>query len=192
MTDVNHENERATGAGAIRALRAPEEIASDVTGIAAKLRGLAAGRVPVFVGILKGSFVFMSDLVRAYGEPLEMDFLTVKRFDPAMKDPSAVKVLSDLSANVNGRLVIVVEGIRTHGTKIEYVDRFLRLHNPQEILYCALVRQGGAEGGRIPLHAYGFDIGGAYVVGYGLDVEERYRNRPGIGMIEAGATAGGS
>ena len=110
--------------------------------------------------------------------------LSVTRFDPTRKEPTSVKVLHDLSSNISGRLVIVVEGIRSAGSKIDYVDRFLRLQSPQVILHCALVQQKSSVGGPIPLHTRGFEIGDEFVVGYGLDLDERYRNLPYVAVLE--------
>lgn len=169
----------------IRTLRTAEQIKGDVDRMAAELRDLAGERVPVFIGLLKGSFVLLADLIRAYDAPHEIDFLSLTRYDPLQRDHTAVKVLHDLKANISGRLVIVVEGIRTAGTKIEYVDQFLLLHHPQAILHCALVQQKGAIGGPIALHSRGFEIGNEFVVGYGLDLDERYRNLPFVGALES-------
>jgi hypoxanthine phosphoribosyltransferase len=176
---------RVVGGREFLVVRSQEEIAADVERISGEIRRLARGRVPVFIAMLKGSFVFLADLIRAYGEPHEIDFLSVTRYDPARKDPGSVRVLHDLSSNISGRLVVVVEAIRTRGLKIEYVDRFLRLSGPDEILYAACARQSGAEQGPIPLHSWGFEIDDDdYVIGYGLDLDERFRNLPFIGVIE--------
>lgn len=174
-----------------RLLRSEDRIGRDVDTIAAAIRKAAAGRVPVFIGLLKGSFVFLADLIRAYGAPHEIEFLSVTRYDPTRKDPSSVRVLHDLTTNIGGRFVVLVEGIRSRGTKIVYVDRFLRLHNPQEIYYCALVAQQGAAASEVPLHSWGFEIDPEeYVLGYGLDVGERYRNLPFIAVSGEGFATG--
>jgi len=174
-------------------LRSEEEIAQDIERIAGDLRRLADGRVPVFIALLKGGFLLLADVVRAFGEPHEIDFLSVTRHDPSIKDPSAVRVLSDLAANIDGRLVVIVEGIRSGGTKVEYVDDFLRLHGAGEILHCAMVRQKGSAKGAIPLDTWGFETDDdEYVVGYGLDLDERYRNLPFIGVIESDTGADGT
>lgn len=183
MNDSGEET-RMVGERTFHLLRSQDRIAADVDRIGGDLRKLAQGRVPVFVGLMKGSFVFLADLVRAYAESHEIDFLSVTRFDRIRKDPASVRVLNDLSANISGRLVVVVEAIRTRGNKIEYVDQFLRLRGPEEILYAACLRQKGAAEGPIPLHSWGFEIDdNDYVVGYGLDLDERYRNLPFIGKL---------
>jgi hypoxanthine phosphoribosyltransferase len=172
------------GGESFRILRTAEEIARDVERIGSQLLGIASGRPPVFIGILKGSFVFLADLVRAFDAEHEIEFLSLTRYDLGIKDPSSVRVLHDLSTNIGGRLVVVIEGIRSsNGTKIEYIDRFLRLHEPERIVYGALVRQKGSVKGPIPLDTWGFEINDdEYVVGFGLDLDERYRNLPFIGI----------
>ena len=174
-----------------RVVRSREAIAADVDRIGGDLRRHAGGRAPVFIAMLKGSFMFLADLIRAYGEPHEIDLLSVTRYDPARKDPGSVRVLHDLSSNISGRLVVVVEAIRTRGRKIEYIDQFLRLRGPEEILYAACARQKGSADGPIPLHSWGFEIDDDdYVVGYGLDLDEHYRNLPFIGVLEDGHETG--
>jgi len=167
-----------------RVLRTRDEIAADVRRMALELRGRAGDRVPVFIGLLKGSFVLLADLIRAYDGPHEIDFMTLTRFDPALKDSTTVRVLHDLSLGVKDRLVIVVEGIHTSRTKTEYVDLFLRLHGPEEILHCALIQQKASAGGAVSLDSRGFFVDDEYVVGYGLDQDERYRHLPFVGVIE--------
>ncbi len=181
---------RIVGGTRIRIVRTAEEIRGDVERIASSLRGALGGEAPIFIGILKGCFILLADLVRAYEAEHEIEFLSLTRIKSSRKDSTSVRVLHDLGSDIRGRQVIVVEGIRTRGTKIEYVDRFLRLHEPAGIRYAALARQRGAAEGPIPLDALGFEIGDHYVVGYGLDLEEQYRDLPFIGMIEGAAAAG--
>jgi hypoxanthine phosphoribosyltransferase len=132
--------------------------------------------------MLHGGFIFLSDLIRAFGAPHEIDFLKMSRYDPGRKDPTEVKVLQDLRSPVRGRVVIVVEAIRARGTKIEYLDRFLRLHGPDQVEYCALVlpEDGNLS---VPVHEVGFRIQREFVVGYGLDWRERLRGLPGICVL---------
>jgi hypoxanthine phosphoribosyltransferase len=146
------------------------------------LRGRLRGECPVFVGLLHAGFVLLSDLVRAYGEPHEIDFLKVSRYDATHREATAVRVLQDLRGEVRDRSVVVVEAIRAHGTKIEYVERFLRLHGPRRIEYCALVVPERANRS-VPVHEAGFAIGAEYVIGYGLDYQERYRHLDCIAEI---------
>ena len=135
-------------------------------------------KTPILVAILRGGFIFQCDLARSSEIPLEVDFLSVSRFNPEEKGATAVKVLHDLRSDVKGREVIVIEGIRTRSTKIEYVNRFLKMHEPASIRYAALVCQSAGGNHKIPLKYKGFDIEDEFVIGCGLDYEERYRNLP--------------
>jgi hypoxanthine phosphoribosyltransferase len=182
---------RQVGEARFRVLRTREQIAEDTLRIARDLKAIAGERTPVFIGLLKGCLVLLADLIRAYDGAHEIDFLSVTRYNPKQKDPHSVRVLHDLATNIDGRLVIVVEGIRSRGTKVEYVDRFLRIHGADRIHYCAMVRQKGSLRGPVPLDAWGFEIeDDQYVVGYGLDLDEVYRNLPFIGVMEESTATG--
>lgn len=174
---------RLSGTG-LRVILTEDGVQTRVREIAASLRERIGDGNPVFIGLLNGGFVFLADLVRAFDAPHEIDFLKVSRYDPRQRDPSAVRVVHDLRANIQGRNVVVVEGIRAKGTKIQYVDRFLRLHQPARIEYCAMVQPAGAHL-EVPLHQAGVSIDNEYVVGYGLDWDEHHRNLPFIGALEA-------
>lgn len=137
-----------------------------------------AGKSPILVAILRGGFVFQCDLARLTGLPVEVDFLSVSRFDPQAKGRTAVKVLHDLRSEIRGRDVIVIEGIRTGSTKMEYVQTFLKLREPASISFGALVCHANGRNHSVPLQYKGFDIGEEFVIGCGLDYEERYRNIP--------------
>lgn len=166
-----------------RVLFPPEAIQARVEEIGLSLRHRHGDRCPVFIGMLHGGFVFLSDLIRAFGAPHEIDFLKMSRYDHDGRDQTNVKVVQDLRSPVRGRVVIVVEAIRARGTKIEYLERFLRLHGPESVEYCALVlpEVGNLS---VPVHEAGFRIGREFVVGCGLDWQERYRGLPGICVLD--------
>jgi hypoxanthine phosphoribosyltransferase len=166
-----------------RVLFTAEQVQQRVGEIGRSLRARIGGECPVFIALLHGGFVFLSDLIRAFDAPHEVDFLKVSRYDPKQKDPTAIRVMHDLRSNIRDRTVVVVEGIRAKGTKIEYVDRFLRLHQPRRIEYCAMIRPSGANT-VVPVHETGFPIGEEFVVGYGLDYREQYRNLAFISALE--------
>lgn len=175
--------EITVGTEKIRVLFGPEEIQTRVQDIGAALHQRLGRACPIFIGLLHGGFVFLSDLVRSFDADHEVDFLKVSRYDPRQKDPTAVRIMHDLRSNIRDRHVVVVEGIRARGTKIEYVERFLQLHRPKQIEYVAMVRPSGA-GAAVPVHETGFTIGSEFVVGYGLDYHERHRNLNLIGVLE--------
>ncbi|MCK4304654.1 MAG: hypoxanthine phosphoribosyltransferase [Candidatus Eisenbacteria sp.] len=155
-----------------------EDVRQRVSILGQQLAADYRDKIPVLVAILRGGFVFQCDLARAARIPQEIDFLSVSRFNPEEKGRTAVKVLYDLRSDIRGRHVIVVEGIRTGSTKMEYVRTFLELHEPATIQFAALVRHADTNDERIPLQYKGFDIGEKFVVGCGLDYQERYRNLP--------------
>ena len=159
-----------------------QQVRERVAVMGADLKARLGDAVPVFVGLLNGGVVFLSDLVRAYGGDHQVDFLKVSRYDPTLRDPTALRVVHDLQSDIRGRAVVLVEGVRARGTKIQYVDRFIRLHEPQSIEYYALIEPVDAQRS-VPLDQAGFQIGKEFVVGYGLDFEEHYRNLPFIGAL---------
>lgn len=177
---------RIGGADA-RVLVTEGEIRERVGAIGDSLRARLGKERPIFIGLLNGGFVFLADLIRSFGAPHEIDFLRVSRYDPRRKDPTAVRVVHDLRSHIRERTVVVVEGIRARGTKIEYIDRFLQLHRPARIEYVAMVRPAGGNAA-VPMSEAGFSIGGEFVLGYGLDQGEQYRHLPFLCALENGAT----
>jgi hypoxanthine phosphoribosyltransferase len=137
-------------------------------------------RIPVLVAILRGGFIFQCDLARTISVPQEFDFLSISRFNTQERGRTAVKVLHDLRSDVRGRDVIVIEGIRTDSTKIEYVQTFLQLREPASLRFAALVCHAAARNHPVPVQYKAFEIGDEFVIGCGLDYQERYRNLPVI------------
>ena len=175
-------DELRLGTTNVRVLVTEQQVRERVNDMGARLRDRFPGDVPIFIGLLTGGVVFLSDLVRAYGGEHQVDFLKVSRYDPTRKDPTALRVVHDLGTDIRGRVVVLVEGARARGTKIQYVDRFLRLHEPKSIEYYALIEPEDAQRS-VPLNDAGFRIDKEFVVGYGLDFEEHYRNLPFIGAL---------
>ncbi len=166
-----------------RMLFSERQIRDRVADCGASLHRRLGSERPVFIGLLHGGFVLLSDLIRAFDAPHEVDFLKLSRYDLREKDPTAVRVMQDLRSGIRDRSVVVVEGIRARGTKIEYVQRFLDLHRPRAVTYCAVIQPEGANL-TVPIHEAGFEIGDEFVVGYGLDYHEQYRNLPFISALD--------
>jgi len=175
--------------GSGRVLLGAAEIEARIAELGREIARDYAGRVPVLVAILRGGFVFQCDLARATDLPQEFDYLSISRFQPGQRERTAVKVLHDLRCDVRGRDLIVVEGIRTDSTKMEYVRTFLQLREPASLAFAALVCQENARNHPVPVQYKGFDIGNDFVIGYGLDYEERYRNLPIIATFVPSGTA---
>src|SRR5215212_5129606 len=137
------------------------------------------GRPPLLVGVLKGAFVFMSDLARAIDLPVEFDFMAVSSYGSATRTSGVVRIVKDLDLDLADRHVLLVEDIIDSGLTLSYLRRNLQSRNPASLEVCALLlREGAADGAS--LKYVGFEIPDDFVIGYGLDVAERYRNLPYI------------
>jgi hypoxanthine phosphoribosyltransferase len=136
------------------------------------------GRAPLLVGVLKGAFVFMSDLARAIDLPVEFDFMAVASYGTATKTSGVVRILKDLDLDLTARHVLVVEDIVDSGLTLSYLRRNLLARNPASLEVCALLVKEGMQRTNPDLAYTGFRIPSEFVVGYGLDVGERYRNLP--------------
>jgi hypoxanthine phosphoribosyltransferase len=139
-----------------------------------------AGRAPLLVGVLKGAFMFMSDLSRAIDLPVEFDFMAVSSYGSATRTSGVVRIIKDLDLDLTGRDVIVVEDIVDSGLTLNYLRRNLMARGPASLEVCALLLREGLQKTDTDLRYIGFTIPPAFVVGYGLDVAERYRNLDAI------------
>lgn len=135
---------------------------------------------PLLVGVLKGAFVFMSDLARAIDLPVEIDLMAVASYGSGTSSSGIVRILMDLAAELAGRHVLVVEDIVDSGMTLAYLRRYLWARQPASVEVCALLVKKGLQGAETDLRYVGFEIPPDFVVGYGLDVAERYRNLPDI------------
>jgi hypoxanthine phosphoribosyltransferase len=139
-----------------------------------------AARPPLLVGVLKGAFVFMSDLSRAIDLPVEFDFMAVSSYGSATRSSGVVRIMKDLDLDLTGRDVLIVEDIVDSGLTLAYLRKNLAARNPATLEVCALLVKEGLQRVELDLKYVGFTIPPTFVVGYGLDVDERYRNLPYI------------
>ena len=137
-----------------------------------------AGRAPLLVGVLKGAFVFMSDLARAIDLPVEFDFMAVASYGSATRTSGVVRIVKDLDLDLTDRHVLVVEDIVDSGLTLAYLRRNLLVRGPASLEVCALLVKEGRVKSEVDLKYVGFEIPPTFVVGYGLDAGERYRNLP--------------
>ena len=135
---------------------------------------------PLLVGVLKGAFMFMSDLARAIDLPVEFDFMAVSSYGAATRSSGVVRILKDLDLDLTGRHVLLVEDIVDSGLTLAYLRRNLMARGPASVEVCALLLKEGLQKTDPDLKYLGFTIPPDFVVGYGLDVGERYRNLPCI------------
>ena len=138
------------------------------------------GEAPVFIGILKGSFIFMADLIRAANIDCEVDFMSVSSYGSSRKGSGIVRLLKDININIRNRHVIIVEDIIDSGLTANYIRKYLELRQPKSIEFVALLNKIEARKVDISIKYSGFELPDTFVVGYGLDYSERYRQLPYI------------
>jgi hypoxanthine phosphoribosyltransferase len=138
------------------------------------------GRAPLLVGVLKGAFVFMSDLARQIDLPLEVDFMAVASYGSSTKTSGIVRIVKDLDLDLVNRHVLIIEDIVDSGLTLRWLRRNLATRNPSSVAVCALLVKTGLQREEPDLKYVGFEIPPDFVVGYGLDVDQRYRNLPAI------------
>lgn len=143
-----------------------------------------AGKDPFFIGVLKGCFVFMADLMRRVDTHCEMDFMAVSSYGNKSVTTGAVKINYDLNTDIEGRHVIVVEDILDSGLTLSYLENYLKGRNPASFSICTLLDKPTRRRADVSANYVGFEIPDAFVVGYGLDYAERYRNLPFIGILK--------
>jgi len=139
-----------------------------------------ADRPPLLVGVLKGAFVFMGDLARAIDLPIEVDFMAVSSYGSATRTSGVVRILKDLDTDLTDRDVLIVEDIIDSGLTLAYLGRTLAARGARSVETCALLVKDGLQRTELDLRYVGFRIPDVFVIGYGLDVDERYRNLHGI------------
>ena len=139
---------------------------------------------PIFVGVLKGSFVFMADLVRCVDTPCTLDFMVVSSYGSGTKTTGAVKINKDLSEDIEGRHVIIVEDILDSGVTLNYLSKYLMNRGPASLRIVTLLAKPSRRKAEVYPAYKGFEVEDNFVVGYGLDYAEKYRNLPYIGILK--------
>ena len=157
-----------------------DALAARIAELGARITQDYAADPPLLVGVLKGAFMFMSDLAMAIDLPVEFDFMAVSSYGSATKTSGVVRIVKDLDADLTDRHVVVVEDIIDSGLTLNYLRRNLRARNPASLEVCALLVREGRQADDLDLRYVGFTIPPAFVVGYGLDIAERYRNLPDV------------
>lgn len=140
---------------------------------------------PVLVGVLRGSFVFLSDLIRAIEIPIEVDFISVASYGNQTSSGGVVRLLQDLNTNIKGRDVILIEDIADTGITLSYLVENLKTRNPSSLVICALLDKKTRRKVQLESLKYvGFEIPDKFVIGYGLDHAQQYRNLPYVSWVE--------
>jgi hypoxanthine phosphoribosyltransferase len=157
-----------------------EQIAQRVAELGRQLTADYAGKAPLLIGVLKGAFMFMADICRAIDRPVEVDFMAVASYGTATKTSGVVRIVKDLDADLADRHVLVIEDIVDSGLTLSYLNRYLLSRRPASLEVCALLLKRGQQRAKLDVAYVGFEIEPDFVVGYGLDVAERYRNLPDL------------
>ena len=165
----------------------PEEIESRIRDMGREISEDYAGRDLVLVGILRGAFMFLSDLAREIHIPMEVDFLGLVSYGDQTKSSGVVRMTSDLARPIQDKHVIIVEDIVDTGLTARYLMDNLQTRRPASIEFCSLLEKPMNNTGGVPIRYLGFSIPNQFVIGYGMDYAGKYRNLPYIGVLEQGA-----
>jgi hypoxanthine phosphoribosyltransferase len=157
---------------------AEEELQDRIAALGKEITADYADNPPLLVGILKGAFMFMADLSRAIDLPVEFDFMAVSSYGSATRTSGVVRIMKDLDIDLTGRHVLIVEDIVDSGLTLAYLRKNLKARGPKSLEVCALLVKEGLQKSDPDLKYVGFRIPPNFVIGYGLDVAERYRNLP--------------
>jgi hypoxanthine phosphoribosyltransferase len=153
-----------------------EDLQRRVTELGAEISSDYEGRDLVMIGVLKGAVLFIADLMRQLTVPCEVDFMAVSSYGSATDSSGVVRILKDLEAPIEGRDVLIVEDIIDSGLTLQYLVRNLRARTPGSLEVCALLTKPARRRVELPIRYVGFEIPNRYVIGYGLDYAQRYRN----------------
>jgi hypoxanthine phosphoribosyltransferase len=170
----------------------PEALQHRVAELGEEISADYAGRDLLLVGVLKGAVFFMADLMRHLTIPCEIDFMAISSYGDSTDSSGVVRILKDLDINIEGRHVLVVEDIIDSGLTLSYLIRNLEAREPSSLEICALLTKPERREIDVPVRYVGFEIPNRFVIGYGLDYSELYRNLPYVGVLDPGLIPEGS
>jgi hypoxanthine phosphoribosyltransferase len=167
-----------------RILLSEAQIQGTLRRLGAEISADYQGRHPLLIGVLKGAFVVMADLARHISAPVEFDFMAVASYGAATRTSGVVRILKDLDHDVEGRDVLLIEDIVDSGLTLNYLLKNLRGRRPASLEVCTLLKKTGIQRVHLDIRYVGFEIPPEFVVGYGLDYAERFRNLPYIATLK--------
>jgi hypoxanthine phosphoribosyltransferase len=191
-TDEEHErvDEKDLGSDLEKVLITEEQIQRRLAEMAGEIDTDYEGRDLLLVGVLKGAVMVMADIARALHAPVEMDWMAVSSYGSGTKSSGVVRILKDLDKDISGRNVLIVEDIIDSGLTLSWLMSNLGSRGPASVEVCTLLRKPEAAQVDVPVRYVGFDIPNEFVIGYGLDYAERYRNLPFVGTLAPHVYAG--
>jgi hypoxanthine phosphoribosyltransferase len=160
-----------------------DDLAHRVQALGEQISSDYEGRTLLLVGVLKGAFFFLSDLMRELDVPCEVDFMAVASYGSSTDSSGVVRILKDLDASIEGRDVLIVEDIVDSGLTLSYLLRTLKAREPASLEVCALLTKPERRKVELPIRYVGFEIPNRFVIGYGLDQAERFRNLPYVAVL---------
>jgi hypoxanthine phosphoribosyltransferase len=184
-------DEKDMGSDLKQVLISAERIQQRVGELAVQIDADYAARDLLLVGVLKGAVMVMADLARAMHLPVEMDWMAISSYGSGTKSSGVVRILKDLDTDITGRHVLIVEDIVDSGLTLSWLAGNLQSRGPASLSVCTLLRKPGSARMQVDVAYTGFDIGDEFVVGYGLDYAQRYRNLPFIGTLSPAVYGGG-
>ncbi len=161
-----------------------EQLKQKVAELGAQIMADYQGKNPLIVSVLKGSYVFMADLTRRIDVPCQVDFMVVSSYGAGTKTSGEVQIIKDLENSIDGRDLIIVEDILDSGVTLSYLMKVLTARGANSIRLCTLLSKPERRKVDVPVDYLGFEIPDEFVVGYGLDFAEKYRNLPYIGILK--------
>jgi hypoxanthine phosphoribosyltransferase len=168
----------------LKILISRDQIAKTVTRLALEINRDYQGKQPLLISVLKGSFVFMADLIRQLDLPLELDFVKLASYGAARESSGKVRVVQGVKTPVKGRDVLVIEDIVDTGITISFLLDYLDKRRPASLKLCALTDKLSRRRVTVPIDYLGFSVPNKFIVGYGLDCDEKFRNLPHIYTLE--------
>jgi len=183
-------DEKDMGTDLEKVLLSEEQIQRRIIELAADIDSDYESRDLLLVGVLKGAVMVMGDLARALHLPVEMDWMAVSSYGSGTKSSGVVRILKDLDRDITGRNVLIVEDIIDSGLTLSWLMSNLGSRGPESVEVCTLLRKPDAAQVDVPVKYVGFDIPNEFVIGYGLDYAERYRNLPFVGTLAAHVYSG--
>lgn len=167
-----------------RILKTETEIKEKIKQLGEQISKDYEGKNPVMICILKGGIVFLSDLMRNISIKVELDFMSLSSYGDSTKSSGVVRIKKDIDVDISNRDVIIVEDIVDSGLTLKYLDDYFMQHNPASVKICTLLDKPKAHKIDIKIDYVGFEVGNEFVVGYGLDYAQEYRNLPYIGILK--------
>jgi len=182
--DIDNQKFGALAEDISEVLLTPGQIQARLDEIGEKISRDYSGKNPLLVGVLKGVMIFIADLIRVITIPVEVDFMAISSYSPEARDQGMVRLVKDLESPITGRHVLFIEDMVDTGLTLNYLIQTLKMRHPASLEVCAMFNKNKLRLVDVPLKYVGFELPDRFVVGYGLDHRERYRNLPFVGLLK--------